>query len=100
MNNPKIPPPFKRSSAADETKPSASAQTQPSATEQALRSPAPPLTGEGLMQRLRYFENLVEQKDQYIDQLKATVTRLQGAIPTAYFKPLSGEGGTYQPKHG
>lgn len=100
MNHPNIPPPFKRSSAADETKPSADAQNTAAPAAQTPASPAQALTGEALLQRLRYFENLVEKKDQYIAQLKAAVTRVGGAVPTAYFEPLSGEGGTYQPKHG
>lgn len=98
----KIPPLFTGSNDTN-AKPTASAQKAEPTTGQTAPSPAqaaPVLTGEALLQRLRYFENLVEQKDQYIQQLRASITRQGGAVPTAYFAPLSGPGGTYTPKAG
>lgn len=106
MNNPNIPPLFKRSSSADETKPSDAAQTAaPSgattSANTATSAPASALTADGLLKRLRYFENLLEQKEAYIEVLKAAITRQGGAVPSAYFAPLTGgEGGSHQPKSG
>ena len=94
--NSKIPPLYSGS----KPKMSDGAQTPLASQEQAPASSAPALSGESLLQRLRYFENLVEQKDQYIDHLKALVARQGAAVPSAYFAPLTGPGGTYNPKQG
>lgn len=100
--NAKIPPLFKRdasSSSAATTKPSATAQKPAAdagknATGPASSAPAL-MTGEGVMQRLRYFENLAVQHEAYIKTLRAAITRQGGAVPVAYFAPLKGAGGDY-----
>lgn len=100
--NPKIPPLYRGTSDA---KPSATAQNLQqaagtTATDTAASSPAPGLTVEGFHRRLRYFENLAEQHEAYIEVLKATIQRQGGAVPSAYFAPLTGAGGSHQPKSG
>ena len=100
--NSKIPPLFRGTTDA---KPSAIAQNLEqadgtTAPDTASSAPAPALTVEGFHQRLRYFENLAEQHEAYIEVLKATIQRQGGAVPSAYFAPLTGAGGSHNPKSG
>jgi len=99
--NPKIPPLYKSTQSAGEAspKPSDTAQKPDEAPGKNAAGPAPsapaPMTAEGLMQRLRYFENLAVQHEAYIKTLRAAITRQGGAVPVAYFAPLKGPGGDY-----
>lgn len=97
--NPNIPPLYKPTEAptASQTPAAAPAQT---AAATAPSAPAPALSGEALMQRLRYFENLAEAYEAHIGVLAARVRQLGSAVPTAYFKPLTGVAGSYTPKVG
>lgn len=91
------PPPYK-STVQPVPPPVPAKVVQPAVTPAGVQAPA--MTGEALMQRLRYFENLAVQHEGYIETLKATITRQGGAVPVAYFAPLKGEGGSHTPKSG
>lgn len=110
MNNPKIPPPY-RGPSVPSTKPEAPPPTASapaprgiSGTDASQDAPSSSqssslaISGEGVMQRLRYFENLAEQYEHYIQVLQATIKRQGAAVPTAYFAPLNGDAGSYRPK--
>lgn len=98
--NPNIPPPYRPANAkpSDGSQTSSAAVSTPSPSGTSPSAPAPAITGESLMQRLRYFENLATAYEGYIGVLQAAVRRQGGAPPTAYFAPLNGEGGSYTPK--
>lgn len=91
------PPPYK-STVQPVPPPVAPKVVPPTVTPEGVQAPA--MTGEALMQRLRYFENLAVQHEGYIETLKATITRQGGAVPVAYFAPLTGAGGSHTPKSG
>lgn len=95
-----IPPPYKApvSTVQPATPPVAPKPKPPTVTPVGVQAPA--MTGEALMQRLRYFENLAVQHEGYIETLKAAITRQGGAVPVAYFAPLTGAGGSHTPKSG
>lgn len=73
------------------------AQKAPAAVAKAA---LPVISTETIFQRLRYFENLAVLHERYIDELKAKITSLGAAVPSAYFAPLSGPGGSHTPKSG
>jgi hypothetical protein len=99
----KIPPPFKRDPLVGDSsaKPSATAQQLEAAADTtsptAPSAQAPAMTGESLLYRLRYFENLATQYEAYIATLQGAVKRQGGAPPTAYFAPLKAHGFSYIP---
>lgn len=94
------PPPYKPPvSTVQPVTPTVAPKAKPPTVTPAGVAP-PAITSEGLMQRLRYFENLAVQHEGYIEALKATITRVGAAVPVAYFAPLTGEGGSHTPKSG
>ncbi|HSV90893.1 MAG TPA: hypothetical protein VLH80_07320 [Nitrospiraceae bacterium] len=97
--NPKIPPLVSGRPPQPPATPNTAALSRPippPAGKPALVATAP--TAEGVMQRLRYFENLAGQYEHYIKTLQAALARTGQAVPVGYFAPLTGEAGSYTPK--
>jgi hypothetical protein len=99
-----IPPLYKPGTAAAPAASTTKAAIPPhvSTAQNAAASAAAPankpvVTTEGVMQRLKYFENLAGQYEHYIGTLKAALGRTGHAVPTAYFASLTGEAGSYVP---
>lgn len=63
--------------------------------------PAPvsvgPPSGEAIMQRLRYFENLCDLQAKHMNELRSLVTRTGTAIPSVHFPVLRGAPGDFDP---